>query len=456
MKSCWREHPHRPLNVDFLQNRLCVAELFLTDSCQAQRLKSFKEPHLWAKWAIQRQWGFKSRGAATVQFVCASPSFSWKNFIVHIPALPLCVPLICVCVCERERGTLRNVHPADSALEDQWPCRGLVLGPPALRQERAISENPLFWAASSALEWLLDDINHKSSVIKTSATIKVLYVLPPPPAVGCSNMVSLCDAGSRDGCVGLLWAADAQRGQCSSEAERLHTEMSEGAKSTSRSVKNVFVYCRFNSRRFIIENWKLRPVHVGGGWTFSSILNTENCRMHGTVWTNKLQVTTVDHSSTKNRSTGVRFININILLGVGHQRLIFLLFQRISSDKIVLCLAKTDLKHFLQHHKLDCDVPMSSASVWVRTVWALRSRSSAVRWSAVRIYMPSTITEDIPQLLKSDEADCCCLFLTALACKAVPSGGSGSPPAFDGVSTQPLFQYRVACLEPWTCSDKSH
>ncbi len=34
-------------------------------------------------------------------------------------------------------------------------------------------------------------------------------------AVGCSNMVSLCDIGSHGGCVGLLWAVDAQRGQCS-------------------------------------------------------------------------------------------------------------------------------------------------------------------------------------------------------------------------------------------------
>lgn len=31
---------------------------------------------------------------------------------------------------------------------------------------------------------------------------------PPGPAVGRSNMVSLCDAGSRGACVGLLWAAE--------------------------------------------------------------------------------------------------------------------------------------------------------------------------------------------------------------------------------------------------------
>lgn len=31
---------------------------------------------------------------------------------------------------------------------------------------------------------------------------------PPGPAVGRSNMVSLCDAGSRAACVGLLWAAE--------------------------------------------------------------------------------------------------------------------------------------------------------------------------------------------------------------------------------------------------------
>lgn len=89
--------------------------------------------------------------------------------------------------------------------------------------------------------------------------------MAPAPAVGCSNMVSLCDAGSRDGCVGLLWAADAQRGQCSSEVGRLHTEMSEGAKSTSRSVKNAFGWPRLHFRRFGAENGKLRPAHVGGG-----------------------------------------------------------------------------------------------------------------------------------------------------------------------------------------------
>ncbi len=44
-------------------------------------------------------------------------------------------------------------------------------------------------------------------------------------------MVSLCDVGSRGGCVGLLWAVDAQRGQCSlavREDERMAAEMLEG------------------------------------------------------------------------------------------------------------------------------------------------------------------------------------------------------------------------------------
>lgn len=48
---------------------------------------------------------------------------------------------------------------------------------------------------------------------------------------------------------------------------RLRTEMSEGAKSTSRSVKNAFVWCPFNFRWFVVENQKLRPVRVGGGRT---------------------------------------------------------------------------------------------------------------------------------------------------------------------------------------------
>lgn len=57
-------------------------------------------------------------------------------------------------------------------------------------------------------------------VIKNLCHHRGALCAPPHPvlAVGCSNMVSLCDAGSHDGCVGLLWAADAQRGQCSSEA----------------------------------------------------------------------------------------------------------------------------------------------------------------------------------------------------------------------------------------------
>ena len=57
-------------------------------------------------------------------------------------------------------------------------------------------------------------------------------------AVGCSNMVSLCDIGSRGACVGLLWAVDAQRGQCSlavREAERLATEMLAGSSSKEHS-----------------------------------------------------------------------------------------------------------------------------------------------------------------------------------------------------------------------------
>lgn len=70
-------------------------------------------------------------------------------------------------------------------------------------------------------------------------------------AVGCSNMVSLCDIGSHGGCVGLLWAVDAQRGQCSLAvrgAERLATEMlaGPGVRSTCK-IKPASTYCLLTS-----------------------------------------------------------------------------------------------------------------------------------------------------------------------------------------------------------------
>lgn len=75
-------------------------------------------------------------------------------------------------------------------------------------------------------------------------------------AVGCSNMVSLCDIGSHGGCVGLLWAVDAQRGHCSlavREAERLATEMlaRPGVRSTCK-IKAASTYCLLTSGWCII------------------------------------------------------------------------------------------------------------------------------------------------------------------------------------------------------------
>lgn len=64
-------------------------------------------------------------------------------------------------------------------------------------------------------------------------------------------MVSLCDIGSRGGCVGLLWAVDAQRDQCSlaaREAERLATEMLAAwwLRGTCK-IKPASTYCQLTS-----------------------------------------------------------------------------------------------------------------------------------------------------------------------------------------------------------------
>lgn len=85
--------------------------------------------------------------------------------------------------------------------------------------------------------------------------------MPPSPprllTVGCSNMVSLCGAGSGGGCVGLLWAVDAQRGQCSlavRAAERLPVP-EPGRRST----------CKLNQLRHIVG---LQRGDASAGWNF--------------------------------------------------------------------------------------------------------------------------------------------------------------------------------------------
>lgn len=114
------------------------------------------------------------------------------------------------------------------------------------RNEQSAKKNNLF--CSSELPPLLSDgcwmkikcesiligfFKNIHSVIKKkqpNLRHKGALCAPPILVVGCSNMVSLCEAGSPDGCVGLLWAADAQRGQCSFEAGWLHAEMSKRSK----------------------------------------------------------------------------------------------------------------------------------------------------------------------------------------------------------------------------------
>lgn len=143
--------PHGPLNVDCLQNRRACVWL----SCSWRTPVKPKRLSLLKSLIYGPDGPFSGSEALNGEelqlFTCLRLCFLFlKTFFVLIPA-SLCAVNLCVCVCVRKRGRLRNVHPADSAPEDQWPCRGLVLGPPALRQERASSREKKKKKTSSEL-----------------------------------------------------------------------------------------------------------------------------------------------------------------------------------------------------------------------------------------------------------------------------------------------------------------